>query len=189
MFIDLDRCTGCNACVVVCKQEHDLPPRSDAVPGSKGLAYVQLLDLGPEGDYPHLSFYHVPVLCMHCSDPPCIEACPTDAIYKREDGLVLINEEACTGCGACPPVCPYDALNMDRDQGTAKKCTLCVHLIDQDQQPACAQACNSGAMIFGNLCDPYSRISKAVKAAGDMGFPLKPQRGTGPNIYYVRSYK
>jgi len=189
MFIDLDRCTGCGACVVVCKQEHDLPPRSDAVPGSKGLAYVRLLDVGTEGDYPDLSFYHIPVPCMHCSYPPCIEACPTDAIYRREDGLVLINERACTGCEACPPVCPYGALNMDRDQGTAKKCTLCAHLIDEGQQPACVTACNSEAIIFGNLCDPHSEISQRIKATGDMGFVLKPEKGTSPNVYYVQQWK
>ena len=189
MLIDLKRCTGCNACIITCKQEHDLPPKIDALPGSIGLSYIRVLTVGPEGEYPDLSLYYHPMLCMHCANPPCIEACPTGAIYKREDGVVLIKEEECDGCEACLTACPYDALNMDGEQGIAKKCTFCAHLIDQGQQPACALACNAGAIIFGNLDDPDSELFQAIRAAGDDSFVIKPEAGTQPSIHYFKSQR
>jgi len=189
MVIDLNRCTGCNACIVACKQENDLPPSWDALPGSMGFSYVRVDVMGPEGEYPDLSLYYLPTLCMHCANPPCAEVCPTEAIYKREDGPVLINEKDCNGCKACLTACPYDVLSMDSEQGIAQKCTLCVHLIDQDHQPACAAACNAGAIIFGNVGDTKTEISRTIKEAGDNCLVLKPEMETGPSIYYLELRK
>lgn len=186
MLIDLNRCTGCNACIIACKQENDLPPRLDAVPGSTGFSYIRVEVVGPEGEYPDLSQYYLPVPCMHCANPACLEICPTEAIYKRADGLVLINESECTGCEECLTACPYDAISMDGERNVARKCTLCAHLIDQGDQPACVRACNAGAIIFGNLADMESEISRDIKEAGDRSYVLKPEMGTEPSVYYVK---
>ena len=160
ILIDLNKCTGCNACIVACKQEFDLPPRMNALPGTKGFSFIRVECIGPEGEYPALSMYYQPILCMHCANPPCLEACLPEAIYKQSDGLVLIDSENCTACEACLEACPYDAVCLDSEQGVARKCNLCLHRILGSQHPACAAACNAGAIDFGNVADPASEISK-----------------------------
>lgn len=185
ILFDLNKCTGCNACMVACKQENDLPPKFNALPGTEGLSYIRVECVGPEGAYPDLSMYYLPILCMHCVNPPCVEACPTEAIYKRKDGLVLINKEACNACEACLEACPYDAINMGNDQEVAQKCTMCEHLIERGEKPACVTACNGGAMIFGNLSETESDISQSIKKGGEGCFVLNPEKGTGPSIYYL----
>ena len=186
MLLDLNRCTGCNACIIACKQENDLPPRLDALPGSKGISYIRVEPVGPEGEYPELSMHYLPITCMHCADPPCLEACPAEAIYKRDDGIVLIDREACTACEDCVEACPYNAISMDIEQEVARKCTLCAERIDQGHQPACAAACNAGAMMFGNLADAKEDISRAIKENQDDCFTLKPESKTDPSIYYLK---
>lgn len=186
MLIDLNRCTGCKACIVACKQENDLPPRLDAPPGSKGFSYIRVDVVGPEGEYPDLSQYYLPVPCMHCANAPCMKACPTAAIYRRDDGLVLINAAECTRCEECLGACPYEAISIDAGEDIARKCTLCEHLIDRDQQPACVSACNAGAMTFGNLADGEAGISRAIREAGDKRYIFKREMGTDPSVYYIR---
>jgi len=189
ILIDLNRCTGCNACIVACKQEYDLPPGMNAIPGSKGFSFIRVECIGPEGEYPALSMYYQPILCMHCANPPCLKACLPEAIYQQSDGLVLIDAEKCTTCEACLKACPYDALFLDSEQGVARKCTWCVHRIHQNQPPACAAACNAGAIAFGNVADPGSKISKTHKEGADSYFVLKPERETEPSINYLRFTK
>jgi len=189
LLIDLKKCTGCNACIVACKQEFDLPPRLDALPGAKGFSFIRVESIGPEGEYPELSMYYQPILCMHCADPPCVEACPAEAIYRQTNGLVHIDNEACTGCEACLAACPYDVICMDRDQEIARKCDLCAHLIEQGRQPACVAACNGGAMTSGNLADEKSDISIFRENAGKNCFVLKPENETRPSIYYLEFRK
>ena len=186
MLIDLKRCTGCKACIVSCKQENDLPPKLDAVPGSIGFSYIRVDWVGPEGEYPDLSQYYLPVPCMHCVNAPCIETCPTQAIHRSVDGVVLINDGECTGCGECIEACPYEAISMDGELNIARKCNLCGHLIERDQQPACVSACNAGAIAFGNLSDRESEISRAIQEGGDQICILKPEMGTEPSVYYLK---
>ena len=189
MLIDLNRCTGCNACIIACKQENDLPPKLDAIPGSQGFSYIRVEPIGPEGNYPELSMYYLPTPCMHCANPPCIEACPTEVIYKLNDGIVLIDEEACTACEACLDACPYDAISMDDEQEVARKCTLCSHLTDRGNQPACAAACNAGAMLFGDVADSNGDISRTINESKENCFVLKPEMNTGPSIHYLKLRK
>ena len=185
MLIDLNRCTGCNACIVACKQENDLPPGLDAPPGTEGIAFIRVETIGPQGEYPELSMYFQPIPCMHCANPPCLEACPVEAISKQADGLVLIDRDACTACEACVEACPYDAVCMDAEKETARKCDLCAHRIQQNQQPACVAACNAGAMIFGDMADPASNVSKLIKKHAGSCFVLKPELKTEPSILYL----
>ena len=119
----------------------------------------------------------VPVMCQHCEHPPCVDVCPTGASFKRADGIVLVDRHICIGCRYCMMACPYKARSIvfqdvtdqnpdvPRGNGCAEGCTLCVHRIDHDRQPACVEACakaGHNAMIFGDLNDPQSEIAQRV---------------------------
>ena len=90
-------------------------------------------------------------VCRHCDDPPCVDACPEEAIDKREDGIVVMEYEKCSGCEACIEACPYDAIAFDEDQGVAQKCNLCRHRVDQGLVPVCAdKVCLAHCIYFGD---------------------------------------
>jgi tetrathionate reductase subunit B len=117
---------------------------------------------------------------MHCDEPPCIPACPiTGAIYKRDDGLVIIDSVKCTGCRACVDACPYDAIYFNEDLNLAQKCTGCAHLLDGGEWkiPRCADACPTEAIMFGEEADFAAQIAKAEV--------LKPELGAKPRVYYL----
>ena len=133
---------------------------------------------------------HFPRSCLHCDDAPCVTVCPTGASYKRaDDGIVLVNEDACIGCGLCAWACPYGARELDAAAGVMKKCTLCVDRIDNatlpeaDRVPACVRACPTGARHFGDLADPESAVSRLVAERG--GYDLMPEQGTRPVNKYL----
>ena len=133
---------------------------------------------------------HFPKSCLHCEDAPCVTVCPTGASYKRsEDGIVLVNEADCIGCGLCAWACPYGARELDAAEGVMKKCTLCVdriyneNLPEEDRQPACVRTCPAGARHFGDLGDPDSDVSQLVAERG--GFDLMPEQGTKPVNKYL----
>ena len=198
LVIDLDTCVGCHACVVSCKEWNTAnygAPLSDqdaygARPSGTFLNRVHSFEAVPEsgGEVPRV--VHFPRSCLHCADAPCVTVCPTGASYKRtEDGIVLVNEADCIGCGLCAWACPYGARELDRAAGVMKKCTLCVDRIynenipEIDRQPACVRACPAGARHFGDLADPGSPAAKLVAARG--GFDLMPEQGTRPVNKYL----
>ena len=141
----------------------------------------------PKGIYPNLSMYFLPVPCMHCNDPQCMDACPEEAIYKRPDGIVLLDEEKCTGCQLCIPACPYDALTYDDNRDMVVKCTLCHHRIDEGLEPLCMTCCEAEAIFFGDMNDPTSEVSKRISQRN--AYTLKPEAGTGPAVYYCPEVK
>jgi len=133
---------------------------------------------------------HFPKSGLHGEDAPCVTVCPTGASYKRtEDGIVLVNESDCIGCGLCAWACPYGAREMDPVEKVMKKCTLCVdriyneNLPEEDRQPACVRTCPSGARHFGDLGDPDSDVSRLVAERG--GMDLMPEQGTKPVNKYL----
>ncbi|HMB47757.1 MAG TPA: 4Fe-4S dicluster domain-containing protein, partial [Afifellaceae bacterium] len=128
--------------------------------------------------------------CLHCEDAPCVTVCPTGASYKRtEDGIVLVNEADCIGCGLCAWACPYGAREMDTDAGVMKKCTLCVDRIynenipEEDRVPSCVRTCPANARHFGDFADPHSDVSLMTKNRG--GMDLMPEQGTKPVNKYL----
>ena len=198
LVIDLDTCVGCHACVVSCKEWNTAnygAPLADqdaygARPSGTFLNRVHSFEAVPEsgGEVPRV--VHFPRSCLHCADAPCVTVCPTGASYKRtEDGIVLVNEADCIGCGLCAWACPYGARELDQAAGVMKKCTLCVDRIENpnipeiDRQPACVRACPAGARHFGDLADPESPAAKLVAARG--GFDLMPEQGTRPVNKYL----
>ena len=172
LLIDTNKCApGCDDCVKACATENGIKntghPRTDA----QWIRKVELKDMRTGRTN------SVPVMCQHCEEPPCVDVCPTGASFKRADGIVLVDRHICIGCRYCMMACPYKARsivfqsisdqNPDvlRGNGCAEGCTLCVHRVDRDQQPACVEACTKAghnAMIFGDLNDPQSEIAQRV---------------------------
>lgn len=196
LVIDLDTCVGCHACVVNCKEWNTGgygAPLSDldaygAEPSGSWLNRIHTFEVTPE-DAP-AQIVHFPKSCLHCEDAPCVTVCPTGASYKRaEDGIVLVDEDMCIGCGLCAWACPYGAREMDPVEQVMKKCTLCVdriyndNLPEIDRVPACVRTCPAEARHFGDLGDPDSDVSKLV--AGRGGMDLMPEQGTGPVNKYL----
>ena len=196
MLIDTAACVpGCNDCVSACNKENGLSG------GTHGQARFPHPNPPPEGEGTNASLreFHLkatdsqwirkieikdissgrevslPMMCQHCEHPPCVDVCPTNASFKRADGIVLVDKHRCIGCRYCMMACPYKARSfvheplvdqnpdVPRGKGTVESCTLCVHRIDQGGQPACAEACANKVILFGDLNDPNSEIAKKVK--------------------------
>ena len=178
LAIDLERCIGCHTCTIACKLENGIEEGS----------WIKVRTIGgphpdtPSGEHPELSMHFLPVLCMHCAQPPCLDACPLQAISRRGDGIVLIDESKCDGCQACLPACPYGALMYDAERNVARKCTLCAHRVDEGLEPFCVVCCETEAMYFGDLQDPDSPVSRIV--AQRSAEVLHPEKGTQPAVYF-----
>jgi len=178
LVIDLDRCIGCQTCRIACKVENNLEIGSGMRVDTIGGKYPDT----PAGKYPNLSMYWLPVPCMHCDEPSCLDACPEEAISKRKDGIVLVDEEKCTGCQICIDACPYNVITYDDERDVIWKCTLCHHRIDEGLQPFCVVCCEDEAIFFGDLNDPESQVSKLITQK--KAYTLKPEKETAPAVYY-----
>lgn len=196
LVIDLDICVGCQACATSCKEWNTSgysAPLTDANPyGSEpsGVWFNRVHHYEVDDEHGHRKTVNFPKSCLHCDNAPCVTVCPTGASLKREeDGIVLVNEEACIGCKLCSWACPYGAREYDSNEGVMKKCTLCVDRIyndelDEDSRiPACVAACPTSARSFGDLGDPHSGVSKLVASRG--GFDLMPEQGCSPVNKYL----
>jgi tetrathionate reductase subunit B len=173
MMVNTAKCSeGCTHCVDACEQEHALEgfdrPRTDA-------QWIRKLDAR---DRLSGQVTSLPMLCQHCTHPPCVDVCPTGASFRRADGIVLVNKHTCIGCRYCMMACPYNARSFvhedltnqypwsPRGKGTVESCTFCVHRVDQGVTPACVVACEEaghGALVFGDLNDPDSAIARRAR--------------------------
>jgi Fe-S-cluster-containing dehydrogenase component len=151
LIVNTRDCFGCNACEVACKQEHNLPV---------GPRWIRVYPDGPREIEGKSQMRYVVTHCMHCSQPRCMDACPVGAISKREDGIVLVNEELCTGCKECIDACPLGVMQFDEEKEVAQKCDLCVDRIDQGLKPACVNACPGYCIYFGDINEVTERIGK-----------------------------
>ena len=171
--IDQDRCIGCHACTVACKEENQ-------VPVGVFRTWVKYVE---KGEFPYTSRHFGVLRCNHCDTAPCIEICPTGTLYRRADGIVDFDNHRCIGCKACMQACPYDALYIDPNTDTAAKCHYCAHRVEKNLEPACVIVCPTRAIIPGDLDDPSSQISRMV--AQRKVAVRKPQKGTDPKLFYV----
>ncbi|MDI9619612.1 MAG: carboxypeptidase regulatory-like domain-containing protein [Candidatus Nezhaarchaeota archaeon] len=182
MVIDIAKCHGCYDCQIACKDEHvdnDWSPYAKPQPDT-GHFWLKLEEM-ERGTTPKVKVTYIPVLCMHCDNASCMSACKVKAIYKRPDGLVIIDPEKCNGCRECVAACPYHAIYFNDKLNIAQKCTGCAHLLDGKDPlistPRCVDVCPFDAIIFGDEKDLKSMIEKAEV--------LKPECGAKPRVYYL----
>jgi len=200
MVIDLKRCYGCYACSMACKTANHTPP---------GVFWARVL-MGEVGKYPNAVRQALPVLCMQCEEPSCMEVCPTGATQMTDEGIVIVEKDLCMGCKYCIMACPYgarysveewesyfpDGLPLSPLEefqkraweeksgcGVATKCDFCLDRISEGRDPACVEACPADARIFGDLDDPNSEISILIKK--ERGQVLNPELGNKPKVYYL----
>ena len=153
MVIDLKSCIGCHACTISCKMENEVPEG----------CFNTWVEEWDKGEYPSVTRRKLPELCNDCIETPCIPVCPVDATFAVEGGIVVVNEETCIGCGACIEACPYDARYMKEENNVAGKCTFCIQRAEAGFVPECVATCVSHARYFGDLNDPNSEVSKMIK--------------------------
>ncbi|MBI5410224.1 MAG: molybdopterin-dependent oxidoreductase [Nitrospirae bacterium] len=173
MLIDLDRCIGCHACQVTCKAEYNIPFG----------AFRCRVETYRSGGYPQIKKVFLPRLCNHCDTAPCIEECKEKALYKNQDGVVILNGSGCIGCKMCEDKCPYNAIEISPSTGQAEKCDFCYERITRGLQPVCAQSCMGRAMLFGDINDPKSEIS--AELSKHQLKVLNPELGTNPSVFYI----
>jgi Fe-S-cluster-containing dehydrogenase component len=214
MAIDLDRCTGCQACVAACHAENNLPV-SNPEQAAKGRAVHWIrVDRYYEGEFPDVRVKYRPVLCQQCDEAPCEPVCPVYATYKNPEGLNVQVYNRCVGTRYCANNCPYSVRffnwfdpewpeplqlqhNPDvsiREAGVMEKCTFCIQRIKRaeqdggsDIQPACVQSCPAEAMVFGDLNDSESKVSRL--AGSGRATQLLEELGTKPKVFYLERAK
>lgn len=171
--IDNRKCIGCHACTTACKSEHE-------VPIGVNRTWVKQVE---KGVFPHTRRLFSVLRCNHCTDAPCVEICPTEALFIRQDGIVDFDKDRCIGCKSCMQACPYDALYIDPQTRTAAKCNYCAHRIDVGLEPACVNVCPEHAIISGDMENPDTEIAQLL--ARQQVTVRKAEKGTLPNVFYI----
>lgn len=185
MLIDTTQCkTGCNDCVSACNKENGLSGGTKST-DSQWIRKIEIKDIRTGREQ------SLPMMCQHCEHPPCVDVCPTGASFKRADGIVLVDRHRCIGCRYCMMACPYKARSfvheplqdqnpdVPRGKGTVEACSMCVHRIDNGQQPACAEACQNKAILFGDLNDANSEIAIRIRTVASAQVRADLQLNTG----------
>lgn len=162
IYMDQNRCTGCFACVVACKDWHDIP----AGPAS----WIKLKTI-EKGKYPNLFVAFLPTSCYHCENPDCVSACPVEAITKRdEDGIVIVDRDVCLGrddCGMCLEACPYEAPQFGPEEGAKmQKCNLCIDRWAEGKRPVCVSSCPIQALDAGPMDELRVKYGDVREAEG-----------------------
>jgi Fe-S-cluster-containing dehydrogenase component len=155
LYFNVKRCLACFGCEVACKIEHQR---------SSGPKWIEVITVGPEQAIDgKLTMEFIPMNCRHCEAPPCMAVCPMKgAIYKREDGIVLLNSKLCIGCRFCIQACPFGAMQFNAHKGVVEKCDLCVDRIDQGLQPFCAQNCFGKCIEFREVSELSQNKREAI---------------------------
>ena len=187
ILFDMEKCIACRACQVACKQWNELPAEKTTFFAAAG-GYQNPIGLSPK-TYTLVKFYEVEKdnrlrwlfrvqRCFHCVDPACVKACPVSPkamTHLKDQGIVYVNKDLCIGCGACHEYCPWNTPQIDDTIGKSTKCTFCVDRVTNGLEPACAKACTTGAITFGE----YDKIKMMAQKASDR---LK-KKGRNPVIY------
>jgi len=212
MVVDLrkDCPDGCRECIGACNKEHNVPAFADeADPKRHEIKWIWQAGYhnafpGNEQEHARKDLEHkeVTVLCNHCENPPCVKVCPTQATYKRPDGIVMMDFHRCIGCRFCMAGCPYGSRSFNwrnplaglpakvpnpayptRMRGVVEKCTFCSERLDKNLQPACVEACTEKLLAFGDLKDPASAVRELLEK--HFTIRRKPNLGTQPQVYYI----
>ncbi len=186
MALDLDHCIGCYNCQIACKDEHvgnDYLPIAKAQP-TFGHFWMQVHEQEREFSPSHIKVDYIPTPCQHYDDPACLKAAQEGAVYKRPDGIVIIDPEKSKGQKALLDACPYGAIYWNEEENIPQKCTFCAQLMDDGwKEPRCVQSCPVSCMYFGDLDDPESKVSLFLK--DNEAESIEALKGTGPNVKYV----
>lgn len=177
MIIDLNRCTGCQSCVIACKNQSKT---------TAGEFNTKVLSI-ETGSYPAARIVYTPIQCNHCDDPPCVKACSVGATFKLTNGIVVTDWDRCQSKGTCVIACPYGARHLSPQYNNkVDKCDFCLDRLEKGLQPACVESCPSKARVFGDLHNPQGEFADYVKKAKLI--VRKPESKTGPQIHYVPSF-
>lgn len=175
-YVNQAACTGCKACAAACADKNDLP---DGVQWRRITPTLEgTITEGDDGTFEtNVSTYYTSISCNHCTDPICVEVCPTTAMHKGANGIVSVDPTACIGCRYCEWACPYSAPQFNPEAGVMSKCDFCADYIADDRAPACVDACPSRVLDFGEVSD------LRAKHGGDANIvPLPDPSITQPNL-------
>lgn len=207
-FLNLSVCNGSRRCIEACRKENNQDAGIDYIKVleiDKGTLNLEKGDMYYKGEsVPAEGKFYMPVSCHQCDNPPCVRACPVEATWKEEDGIVAIDYDWCIGCRYCQAACPYEARhfnfrnpqveherfqpdqgllsNRSRRRGVMEKCHFCMHRTRRGELPACQEACPTGARVFGNILDPKSEVSAILREKRI--FILKEELNTVPSFFY-----
>jgi Fe-S-cluster-containing dehydrogenase component len=174
MIIDLNRCCGCQSCVIACKAQNKT--------AANGFNTTVLS--GEEGTYPISRALFTPIQCNQCENPPCVPACPHEATFKLSNGIVVTDWNKCEASGECVEACPYQARFLDPVHGNkSDKCDFCLDRVQAGLEPACVEACSEKARLFGNILQPTAEFAEYLKRTDLM--VRKPELNIKPAIRYV----
>jgi Fe-S-cluster-containing dehydrogenase component len=207
MAIDFQRCrsdAGCEQCLAACKRAHNIPDIPDRAREVKWVwkeRFEKVFSF-QQNEFTRNAYagHPLPLLCNHCGDPACTRVCPTQATWKRADGVVMMDWHRCIGCRYCMAACPYGSrsfnwsdprphiaqLNPDfptRSKGVVEKCNFCEEQLAKGKPPVCVEACRQKAMIFGDLSDANSEIRKLLRTR--FSLQRQPELGTSPSVFYL----
>ncbi len=188
LVINISKCNACYCCFTACKDEYwdnDYPPYTAAQP-RHGQLWMNLPKT-ERGKHPYIKVAYMPLPCMQCQDAPCVKAGKDGAVYKRPDGIVVIDPKKAEGQKQVVKSCPYGVIYWNEEKLLPQKCTFCVHRLEKGSIPRCVQACPTGALTFGDLNDPNSEVSKLLKSAKAEAFHA--EWNTVPSVYYIDLYR
>ena len=194
-LVDIDKCIGCGACVRACEKENDVPPHyfrtwvERYIVSQEGHIKIDSPNGARDGFSPvETGFkvakaFFVPKLCNHCTYTPCVQLCPVGASYRTKDGVILVDETRCVGCGYCVQACPFGSRFIHPKTHIATKCTLCYHRLTKGHTTACVQACPVGARMLGDRKKIGDKVTEIIATSKEVHV-LKPELLTHPNCYY-----
>jgi Fe-S-cluster-containing dehydrogenase component len=181
VLIDVEKCNGCYNCQLACKDEHvdnDWSPYARPQP-DMGHLWMNVANV-ERGKFPKVKVAYVPKLCMQCGDAPCMKAAGEGAVYRREDGIVIIDPVKSQGQKQIVDSCPHGTIFWNKELEIPQKCTFCAHLLDAGwKQPRCVESCPTGALVFGE----YEEIMAGAR--GKNLEIMNPEYGLRPNVFYV----
>ena len=184
---DVSKCDGCYSCFLSCKDEHvGVDHLPIAAAQAEKQAWLRLKEV-EYGTGTKIKVDYIPIMCQHCANPACAKGGPEGAVYKRDDGVVIIDPEKAKGAKEIVNACPYNAVFWNEELQVPQKCTMCINRIEAGEKvPRCVECCPTGAMVFGDLDDPDSEISKLVKEKEDKLEKLHGEFKTAPTVSYIR---
>jgi Fe-S-cluster-containing dehydrogenase component/formate-dependent nitrite reductase membrane component NrfD len=171
-LLDSDSCIGCHACTIACKSEHD-------VPLGVNRTWVKYIETG---SFPNASRKFSVMRCNQCEDAPCMTICPTNALFRADNGVVDFQDDNCIGCKSCMNACPYDALYINPETNTAQKCNFCNHRVEMDLAPSCVVVCPTEAIKVVDFDNPEDPIGKLI-GREDVAVRT-PEQNTKPKVFY-----